>query len=110
MPVKDTVSWNTVISGFLRNGEFDMGFGLFKRMRDSGLYQFDKATLTTILSACEGPEFCYVSKMIHGLVILNGYEQEITVGKTLLTSYYNYGYFHPGRKVFDQMLERNAIT
>nr|POE90431.1 pentatricopeptide repeat-containing protein [Quercus suber] len=60
MPVKDTVSWNTVMSGFLRNGEFDIGFGLFKRMRDSGLYQFDKATLTTILSACEGPEFCYV--------------------------------------------------
>ena len=73
MPVKDTISWNTVMSGFLRNGEFDMGFGLFKRMRNSGLYQFDKATLTTILSACEGPEYCYVSKMVHGLVIYNGF-------------------------------------
>ena len=30
MPVKDTVSWNTAMPGFLRNGEFDMGFGLFK--------------------------------------------------------------------------------
>ena len=50
-----------------------MGFGLFKRMRDLGLYQFDKATLTTILSACEGPEYCYVSKMVHGLVIYNGF-------------------------------------
>ncbi|GMY21551.1 pentatricopeptide repeat-containing protein At3g05340 [Fagus crenata] len=110
MPMKDTVSWNTVMSGFLRNGEFDMGFGLFKRMRESGLYQFDKATLTTILSACEGPEFCYVSKMIHGLVILNGYEHEITVGNALITSYFKCGCFCSGRRVFDEMLERNVIT
>ncbi|XP_075672349.1 pentatricopeptide repeat-containing protein At3g05340 isoform X1 [Castanea sativa] len=110
MPVKDTVSWNTVMSGFLRNGEFDMGFGLFKRMRDSGLYQFDKATLTTILSACEGPEFCYVSKMIHTLVILNGNEQELTVGNALITSYFKCGCICSGMQVFDEMLERNVIT
>jgi len=110
MPVKDTISWNTIISGILRNGEFDTGLGLFKRMRESGFYQFDKATLTTILSACDGPEFCYVSKMIHGLVILSGHLQEITVGNAMITSYFKCGCFSSGRQVFDEMLERNVIT
>ena len=110
MSVKDTISWNTIISGILRNGEFDTGLGLFKRMRESGFYQFDKATLTTILSACDGPEFCYVSKMIHGLVILSGYLHEINVGNAMITSYFKCGCFSSGRQVFNEMLERNVIT
>ncbi|KAF3454473.1 hypothetical protein FNV43_RR04920 [Rhamnella rubrinervis] len=110
MPMKDTVSWNIMISGLLRNGEFDVGFGYFKRMRELGFHRFDKATLTTILSALDGPEFCYLNKMIHGLVFLNGYEREITVGNALITSYFKGGCFSSGRQVFDEMFERNVIT
>ncbi|KAJ7973368.1 Pentatricopeptide repeat-containing protein [Quillaja saponaria] len=110
MPDKDTISWNTMISGFLRNGNFDLGFRFFKQMRESGVYRFDKATLTTILSACDGLEFCSLNKMIHGLVFLNGFEREITVGNALITSYFKCGCCSLGRKVFDEMLERNVIT
>ena len=64
--------------------------------------------MSSILSACKGPEFCNVSKMIHGLVILNGNEQEIIM--SLITSYFKCGCFYSGRQVFDEMLERNIIT
>ncbi|XP_022719383.1 pentatricopeptide repeat-containing protein At3g05340-like [Durio zibethinus] len=110
MPIRDTISWNTMVSGFLRNGEFDKGFGYFKQMRKSGFCWFDQATLTTILSACDGMEFCYVNKMMHGLVFLNGYEREISVGNALITSYSKCGSLSSGRQVFDEMFERNAIT
>ncbi|KAK6233114.1 hypothetical protein SCA6_003187 [Theobroma cacao] len=110
MPMKDTVSWNTMISGFLRNGEFDNGFRYFKQMRKSGFCSFDQATLTTILSACDGVEFCCVNKMMHGLLFLNGYEREISVGNALITSYSKCGCLSSGRQVFDEMFERNVIT
>ncbi|PQQ06519.1 pentatricopeptide repeat-containing protein [Prunus yedoensis var. nudiflora] len=54
MGMKDTVSWNTMISGFLRNREFDVGFGYFKQMSGSDFYRFDRATLTSILAALMG--------------------------------------------------------
>ncbi|XP_021281765.1 pentatricopeptide repeat-containing protein At3g05340 [Herrania umbratica] len=110
MPMRDTVSWNTMISGFLRNGEFDKGFGHFKQMRNLGFCSFDQATLTTILSACDGVEFCYVNKMMHGLLFLNGYEREISVGNALITSYSKCGCLSSGRQVFNEMFERNVIT
>ncbi|XVF57443.1 hypothetical protein PTKIN_Ptkin06aG0205800 [Pterospermum kingtungense] len=110
MPMRDTVSWNTVVSGFLRNGEFDKGFRYFKQMRKSGFCWFDQATLTTILSACDGVEFCYVNKMMHGLVILTGYEREISVGNALISSYLKCGCLSSGRRVFDEMFDRNVIT
>ncbi|KAK7258856.1 hypothetical protein RIF29_24444 [Crotalaria pallida] len=109
MPVRDTVSWNTMISGFLRKRDFDAGFGLFKdQMR--GCCLFDKATLTTMLSACDGMEMCSVTKMIHGLVFVGGFEREVTVGNALITSYFKCGCFDQGRQVFDVMVERNVVT
>ncbi|XP_057439395.1 pentatricopeptide repeat-containing protein At3g05340 [Lotus japonicus] len=112
MPVRDTVSWNSMISGFLRNRDFDAGFRFFKQMSESRTVysRFDKATLTTMLSACDGPEFSSVSRMIHGLVFVGGFEREITVGNALITSYFKCGCFCQGRQVFDEMIERNVVT
>ncbi|XP_059648532.1 pentatricopeptide repeat-containing protein At3g05340 [Cornus florida] len=110
MPMKDTISWNSIISGFLRNGDFEIGFGYFKQMCDLGTCRFDQATLTTIVSAFDGPDFLYLNKMMHALVLSNGYEQDIAVGNALITSYFRCGCFCSGRRVFDEMLERNVIT
>ncbi|KAB2048596.1 hypothetical protein ES319_A13G122300v1 [Gossypium barbadense] len=110
MPIRDTISWNTMVSGFLRNGKFDEGFSYFKQMRKSGICWFDQATLTTILSACDRVEFYHVVKMMHGLVFSNGYEKEISVGNSLITSYFRCGCLSSGRQVFAEMFERNVIT
>ena len=113
MPVRDTVSWNTMISGFLRSRDFDSGVRFFrKQMSESGTVccGFDKATLTTLLSGCDGVVFSSVTKMIHGLVFVGGFESETTVGNALITSYFKCGCFGQGRQVFDEMLDRNVVT
>ncbi|CAN1784080.1 Pentatricopeptide repeat-containing protein At3g05340 [Linum perenne] len=112
MPLRDTISWNTLISGFLTAGEFEAGFGWFKRMLNSGLCGFDQATLTTILSACDGVDELgfFVNRMIHGLVFLSGFDKDISVGNALMTSYFKTGCCSSGKRVFDEMVERNVIS
>ncbi|XP_043709347.1 pentatricopeptide repeat-containing protein At3g05340-like [Telopea speciosissima] len=110
MPIKDTISWNSLISGYLRVEEFETGFGFFKRMHSSGNFQFDPATLTAVLSACDKTDLLSVIKLIHCLVFLNGYEQEIPVANALITSYFKCGCDISGRRVFDEVSERNIIT
>ncbi|CAJ1960870.1 unnamed protein product [Sphenostylis stenocarpa] len=112
MPVKDAVSWNTMISGFLRNMDLDSGFRFFKQMSESRTVccRFDKATVTTMLSACDGLEFSSVTKMVHGLVFVGGFEREVTVGNALITSYFKCGCFSEGKQVFYEMLEKNVVT
>ncbi|GLT25007.1 hypothetical protein SLA2020_001640 [Shorea laevis] len=77
MPIRDTISWNILISDFWRNGDLEGCFGYFNRLQSSELYWLDQATFTRILSACDREEFYYVNRMIHYLVIMNGYEKEI---------------------------------
>ncbi|CAA7015834.1 unnamed protein product [Microthlaspi erraticum] len=108
MPMTDNISQNTVFNGFLKNREIESGFVLLKRMVRSG--GFDQATLTIVLSVCDVPEFSLVTKMIHGLAVLSGYEKEISVGNTLVTSYFKCGCSVSGRRVFDEMVQRNVIT
>lgn len=110
MPIKDTISWNSRISGLFNNGDFERGLGVFKQLYESGLYQFDQATLTTVLTACDKPEFCSVSRMVHSLVFLYGYEQEISVGNALITSYFRCRCFSSGMRVFYEMPGKNVVT
>lgn len=110
MLTRDTISWNALIGGFMRNGEFCAGFSYFKAMCLVGDCKFDEATLTMILSACDGLELCCIIKMMHGLAFLSGYEREITVGNALISSYFKYGCVDLGMQVFYGMGERNVIT
>ncbi|XP_055816752.1 pentatricopeptide repeat-containing protein At3g05340 [Solanum dulcamara] len=110
MPMKDTVSWNSIVSGFLSNGNFKMGLGYFKEMMGAGSFMFDHASVTTILSACDGLDFIMVNKVMHGLVILSGLEREVSVSNALITSYFRCGCANSGRQVFDEMAMRNVIS
>ncbi|KFK37955.1 hypothetical protein AALP_AA3G051500 [Arabis alpina] len=108
MPMIDSISQNTVFNGFLKNREIESGFVLLKRMVRSG--GFDQATLTIVLSVCDIPELCFVTKMIHGLAILSGYDKEVSVGNALITSYFSCGCSVSGSRVFDEVVQRNVIT
>ncbi|KAK9139768.1 hypothetical protein Scep_009449 [Stephania cephalantha] len=110
MPLRDTVSWNSMISGFLRNGRFELGFRLFKRMLIAGSFLFDQATITTFLSVCDDHEVLHLCQLMHSLGFKSGHEREVSVGNALITSYFKCGCCALGRLVFDEMVERNVIT
>ncbi|PWA92950.1 Aminotransferase, class I/classII [Artemisia annua] len=55
-------------------------------------------------------EFVNVVKMVHGLVVLHGYEGETTVVNALITVYFGSGCFGEGRCVFVESGDRNVVT
>ncbi|XP_007047614.2 PREDICTED: pentatricopeptide repeat-containing protein At3g49740 [Theobroma cacao] len=52
MIVKDTISWNSLISAFAQHGEGKEAVHCFKAMKDAGRAKPDQATFTSVLSAC----------------------------------------------------------
>ncbi|XP_073008973.1 pentatricopeptide repeat-containing protein At3g05340 [Typha latifolia] len=110
MRVRDSVSWNSIISGCSMKGEFERAFGYFRRMCHLDVCPFDHATLTTILSICAEKELLYGCGMIHALIVSNGYERGVPVGNALITAYFRCGCPTSAKKVFDGFFERNVIT
>ncbi|KAG6382511.1 hypothetical protein SASPL_157815 [Salvia splendens] len=110
MPLRDTVSWNSLISGFLKVGNLETGFGYFKLLLGSTEYMFDHASLTSVLSACGGKELLAIVKRLHALAILSGYHRDVTVGNALTTSYFRCLSLELGMCVFYEMAERNVVS
>ncbi|KAG0501089.1 hypothetical protein HPP92_001161 [Vanilla planifolia] len=110
MPLKDTVSWNSMISGCMAVENFTMGFQYFRRMRSSNISGFDRVTLTTVVSICSKPELLYTCFMLHALILSSGYGNVVQVGNALITAYSRSGSCKSAKRVFDGMVERNVIT
>ncbi|GFP80218.1 pentatricopeptide repeat-containing protein at3g21470 [Phtheirospermum japonicum] len=51
MPVKNTASWNSLITGFAIHGRIRESIAIFEKMEDSGV-NLDSVTFLSILSAC----------------------------------------------------------
>ncbi|KAK9126484.1 hypothetical protein Scep_015330 [Stephania cephalantha] len=136
---KDTVSWNSVISGLSHNYMLDDARGIFEKMpkRDvvswtamisayvqagHGVVAFElflkmlasgtkpnSSTVTGLLITCGSVGATRLGKQIHGLIFKLGLDLDIFVGNSLITMYFKCG-CKEGFLVFDEMLDCDIIT
>ncbi|KAL2323246.1 hypothetical protein Fmac_027625 [Flemingia macrophylla] len=66
-PVRDCVSYNTMINGFARAGLTGCSLRVFGEMRGLGV-EFDEYTLVALLSACSSLEDHETGRVVHGLL------------------------------------------
>ncbi|KAK4403072.1 Pentatricopeptide repeat-containing protein, mitochondrial [Sesamum angolense] len=86
---KDVVSWNSILSGYSRNGYAYEAMRLFNRMR-ANCFRPDPVTLVTLLSVCASLEISDLAL----LFTLSPSEEA----------------FRHLRTVFDEMAEKNMVT
>ncbi|KAL4200967.1 hypothetical protein AMTRI_Chr02g213780 [Amborella trichopoda] len=109
MASKDSVSWNTMITGFVLAELHDEALGLLREMHHMG-YRSNSITLMTVLPACAALSALHKGREIHAYAIRNGLEAEVTVGSALVDMYAKCGYLGLAQIFFDRMPERNLIT
>ncbi|GFP92860.1 pentatricopeptide repeat-containing protein at4g32430 mitochondrial [Phtheirospermum japonicum] len=102
----DTVSYNTILSGFENN----LNAVVFARdMHSSGIL-FDAVTCTTVLSHCaHGQEFDFGSQL-HCHVLKSGLKTDIFIGNALVSMYSKCGLITDADKLFDEMPQRDLVS
>lgn len=107
------VSWNAMISGYVHHGRFEEALTLFRKMHLSKIYM-DEFALTSAISACANAGLLGHGKQVHAYVLKTeknpSRDFSLSVNNALVTLYYRCGNSHLGRKVFDQMPERDLIS
>ncbi|KAK3041626.1 hypothetical protein RJ639_001436 [Escallonia herrerae] len=108
MPERDLVSWNILISGFVRCNRFGDAVSVYRLMRDEGSVRPDEATVVSTLSACIALKNLELGGEIHRYV---SSELEITtiIGNSLLDMYSKCGCLSMAREIFDAMPVKNVI-
>ncbi|XP_065865478.1 pentatricopeptide repeat-containing protein At4g35130, chloroplastic [Euphorbia lathyris] len=109
MPVRDMVSWNSMISGYQLVGNGLKSLIFFRNMIDFGNMP-DRFSMISSLGACSA-ELCLRSgKEIHCQVIRRGLELDIIVQTSLLHMYGKCGMVNHAERVFSNISSKNIVA
>ncbi|XP_075641065.1 pentatricopeptide repeat-containing protein At1g31430-like [Castanea sativa] len=108
MPERDRVSWNVMISGYVRRRRFEDAVNVFQQMRRESNEKPDEATVVSTLSACTALKNLELGKKIHGYVA-NELGFTTVIGNALLDMYAKCGCLSVARQIFDEMHTKNVI-
>ncbi|KAL4571569.1 hypothetical protein LXL04_018330 [Taraxacum kok-saghyz] len=97
MPVKDEVSWNSMIHGYAKNGYNKEALAAFKNMLTEDI-TIDQHLLCSTFSAC-GPFKAYnTGKSLHSFITKLGFEQHVSVINALTDMYCKLGDMDSGSR------------
>lgn len=110
MIFKDTISWNSMISGYGRAGLYEDALDCFKRMLLEGV-KMDFMTIPSVLNACGGEGDLRKGKEIHCLVLKSMvFAADVAIGNSLIDMYAKCGSLLDSEKVFWNMSSLNIVT
>ncbi|KAL6283084.1 hypothetical protein ACE6H2_014013 [Prunus campanulata] len=110
IPWKDSVSWNSMISGYTANGYPHEALKLFRAMlQDHATSLPDHATLVSILPACVQASAIEVGFWIHSYTIKSSVEVDAALGSALISMYASCGRVTIARVIFDQISQKNVV-
>ncbi|KAJ6851368.1 pentatricopeptide repeat-containing protein, mitochondrial [Iris pallida] len=110
-PVRNAVLYTALVSGLVRNANPLKALAVFKQLISNlGTSEIDPAAIVSAISACARVSGANVVGGVHGLLVKLGMEAETVVGNTLVDAYAKSGEVGNGRKVFDEMPERDEVS
>ncbi|KAE9614659.1 putative tetratricopeptide-like helical domain, DYW domain-containing protein [Lupinus albus] len=113
--IKNSVSWNSIISVYCHNGDAISAFDLFSRMqREATEFTFrpSEYTFCSLVTVANSLVDC-------GLILLeqmltrihkSGFLHDLYVGSALVSGFARYGLTDFAKMIFEQMYDRNAVT
>jgi pentatricopeptide repeat protein len=110
MPLHDDViSWNALISGYVKGGQGQKALELFQQMRKGGL-QPDSVTFVALLNACASVGALEEGRCVHEHIIQYGSESNKFVGSSLVDMYAKCGSMADAWRVFSEMPSRDVVS
>jgi pentatricopeptide repeat protein len=108
---RDEVSWNLLLSAYVRMGWPEVAVNVLVWMHRSGA-RLDAFTLGGIVKACSQLEDSDgdVRKMLHGCVVKVGLDLNVFVGSAMVDIYAKNGGLEEAIKVFDFIPDQNVVV
>ncbi|KAK1411791.1 hypothetical protein QVD17_32551 [Tagetes erecta] len=109
MPEKDVACWNTVISCYHQDGQYEKALSLFGKMKAHG-FDPDSVSFTTAISACAKLMNLERGKEIHDEAVRNGFVSDRFVQAALVDMYGKCGCLEMAIQVFEKIPFKNLVS
>ncbi|XP_055818920.1 pentatricopeptide repeat-containing protein At4g39530 [Solanum dulcamara] len=107
--VKSTATWTAIIAACVNVGKSEISLQLLRNMLEIDVVP-DNYVVSSVLGACSSLEYLKGGKEIHGYVLRQGAEMDVTVSNVLIDFYMKCGKVKTARTVFDRMEVKNTVS
>lgn len=109
LPIRDAISWNSIIAGCVQNGLFDEGLKFFRQMLIAKIKP-RHVSFSSILPACAHLTTLHLGKQLHGYIIRNGFDDNVFIASSLVDMYAKCGSIRLARHIFDKMELHDIVS
>ncbi|KAL8112685.1 hypothetical protein AgCh_020122 [Apium graveolens] len=106
---RDTVSWNSVIAGYINCGSYESAWEFFKSMKRHGV-ALDGYSFGSILKGIACDMRLFLGQQVHSDIVKMDYQGNVYAESALLDMYAKCGRVEDAMKVFECMPERNSVS
>lgn len=99
MPVRDAVSWSSIILCCVENGEASEALEMFRLMVSQGVVP-DSVTMLSVAEACGKLAFWRVARSVHGYVVRREFTKDESLDNSLITMYSKCGDVQSAERIF----------
>ncbi|PSS06462.1 Pentatricopeptide repeat-containing protein [Actinidia chinensis var. chinensis] len=112
--MKNSVSWNSIISVCSQRGDAISAFELFSSMQQEGVGFGNKPseyTFGSLVTAAASMDrgLCLLEQMLV-MIKKSGFMQDLYVGSALVSGFARFGLLDMAKKIFELMSEKSAVT
>ncbi|KAM6550029.1 hypothetical protein CsatB_021705 [Cannabis sativa] len=108
MPEKNSVSWNTMISGLVDSGEFMKACKLFLMMWEE-FSEGGSRLFAMMIRASAGLGLIFAGRQFHSCALKMGVDQDIFVSCALIDMYSKCGNLEDAQFVFDELPKKTTV-
>ncbi|KAL6659322.1 hypothetical protein ACP70R_003362 [Stipagrostis hirtigluma subsp. patula] len=110
MPVRNLVSWNAVVAGYVKNLCPGDALRVFKTMVEDGVVQPNPSTLSSVLLGCSNLSALGFGRQVHQWCMKLPLSRSVTVGTSLVSMYCKCGNLEDAWRLFNEMHTRDVVA
>ncbi|KAL8530467.1 hypothetical protein ACS0TY_007491 [Phlomoides rotata] len=108
IPIKDFVSWTTIIAGYVQNSCYMKALQSMREVLKEGI-DIDRMMIESVLLASRGLKCISIAKEIHGYVIRRELS-DLLIQNTIVDVYGECGEINYSRNVFESIEIKNVVS
>lgn len=109
-PVRDLVSWNTLIGGYARRGNPREALEVFSRMAEDEAVRPDEVTMIGAMSGCAQLRDLELGRRLHGYVESSGVRCTVRLMNAVMDMYVKCGSLELAKSVFEGIDNRTVVS
>ncbi|EOA29957.1 hypothetical protein CARUB_v10013060mg [Capsella rubella] len=106
---RDSISWNSLVAGYVQNGRYNEALRLFRQMVTTKVRPGPVA-FSSVIPACAHLATLRLGKQLHGYVLRGGFGSNIFISSSLVDMYSKCGNINAARKIFDRMNVHDEVS